>query len=87
MPSPFATSFKFSRYGETKAPPRNVTALTGRKFEFAPDASSSRRREARVTSSVPSSWEAVAEVKDVAVNLNLRPVSAATLRGGASVKP
>ena len=40
MPSPFATSFKFSRYGVTKAPPRNVTALTGRKFKFAADASS-----------------------------------------------
>ena len=41
-----------------------------------------------MTSSVPSSWEAVAEVEvDVAVNLNLRPVSAVTLRGGASVKP
>ena len=40
MPSPFATSFKFSRFGVTKAPPRNVTALTGRKFKYAPDASS-----------------------------------------------
>ena len=49
--------------------------------------SSSRRREARVTSLVPSSWEAVAEVEVVAVKLNLRPVSAVTLRGGASVKP
>ena len=50
--------------------------------------SSSRRREARVTSSVPSSWEAVAEVEvDVAVNLNLRPVSAVTLRGRALVAP
>ena len=36
---------------------------------------------------VPSSWEAVAEVEDVAVNLNLRPVSAVTLRGGALVSP
>ena len=44
--------------------------------------SSSRRREASVISSVPSSWEAVAEV-EVTVNLNLRPVSAVTLRGGA----
>ena len=50
--------------------------------------SSSRRREARVISSVPSSWEAVAEVEvDVAANLNLRPVSAVTLRGGAWVTP
>ena len=35
MPSPFATEFKFSRFGVTKAPPRNVTTLTGRKFKFA----------------------------------------------------
>ena len=50
--------------------------------------SSSRRREASVTSSVPPSWEAVAEVGDAAgANLNLRPVSAVTLRGAASVKP
>ena len=35
MPSPFATSFKFSRYNLTKAAPRNVTALTGRRFKFA----------------------------------------------------
>ena len=49
--------------------------------------SSSRRREARVISSVPSSWEAVAEVEVAATNLNLRPVSADTLRGGALVKP
>ena len=48
--------------------------------------SSSRRREASVISSVPSSWEAVAEAEvDVAANLNLRPVSALTLRGAALV--
>merc|ERR1711938_57349 len=34
MPSQFATSFKFSRYGLANAAPRNVAALTGRKFKF-----------------------------------------------------
>ena len=39
-----------------------------------------------IAADLPLKWP-VAEVKDVAVNLNLRPVSAVTLRGGASVKP
>ena len=41
-----------------------------------------------MTSSVPSSSEAVAEVEDAAgANLNLRPVSVVTLRAAARFNP
>jgi len=32
MPSPFATAFAYSRFGLSRAPPRDVAALSGRKF-------------------------------------------------------
>ena len=32
MPSPFATTFAYSRFGLSRAPPRDVAALSGRKF-------------------------------------------------------
>ena len=41
MPSPYATFFRYSRFGLTKADPRNVSALSGRKVPFAASSSTS----------------------------------------------
>ena len=43
MPSPYATFFRYSRFGLTKADPRNVSALSGRKVPFAASSRPPRR--------------------------------------------
>ena len=48
--NPFSTSFKFSRYGLTSAPPRDATLLTGK---ASPAMSASRTGSAGAEQDVP----------------------------------